>query len=395
MGMEVNTTGVSDALHQIIQVLTEGVAVENNSGQLVFVNRTLEQLLGYTDGELLGLQWITLFSEPVRKWVKSQQIGSAGQPASHYKAQLLCKDGTMVSVQASTHVLLDNGRRQGTLSTFTDLGEQNHLQTRLQHLERVVSMGQHIPSVVHEMSNALTIISLQAQLLDKRMQPEPQLGGTLKVIQEQAGRMREMVDALRTSADPHQLELESADINLLIQHTLELLEHQLQLDCIRVTTELDPRVPTTEVDASQLQRVFVNLINNSCQAIAAEHQSGTLTISTGFSPSDNGRSANIRIQFADTGPGIPADVMPRIFEPFFTTKAPEQGMGLGLSICEQILTRHQGRIWAENNSDGGASFVLELPVHQPAQHPQPASACHSSRSIETLVPLLPHSACFP
>ena len=70
----------------------------------------------------------------------------------------------------------------------------------------------------------------------------------------------------------------------------------------------------------------------------------------------------MRIQFTDNGPGISLDAMPHIFEPFFTTRKGEQGKGLGLSICAQIVRGHGGRIWAENSAEGGATFVTELPV---------------------------------
>src|SRR6266516_5476 len=113
-------------------------------------------------------------------------------------------------------------------------------------------------------------------------------------------------------------------------------------------------------DAHQLQQVFLNLITNAEQAMErAERDQQRLTIRT--------RRAGdlIRIEVEDTGPGIPPNLLERIFNPFFTTKPTGSGTGLGLSISLGIVREHEGRIWAENAPQGGARFVIELPMVTP------------------------------
>jgi two-component system NtrC family sensor kinase len=170
-----------------------------------------------------------------------------------------------------------------------------------------------------------------------------------------------MVESLRVAADPHNVQLKPTNINMLIVQTLELQRPLIDEADIELQLHLEASLPTTEADPLRLQQVFVNLINNARQAIEASPGCGKLVIGTRLVGTDDGAPNRIQVSFSDNGPGISPDVMPHIFEPFFTTKL-GNGMGLGLPICQQILEKHDGRIWAEENSSSGATFVLELPV---------------------------------
>jgi len=222
-------------------------------------------------------------------------------------------------------------------------------------------MGQEVASLIHELSNSLTILFLQTQLLSKKAPPAPPYEENLAVIRDQARRMIQMVDNLRATADTDGFSLESTDVNALVEKTLDLQVHQIEAEGIQVVTDLDPTLPHTGTDPYKLQQVLVNLINNARQAMESSHQAGALTIATRTIRAEGDASSIIQVRVSDDGPGIPQEVMPYIFEPFFTTKE-GQGMGLGLSICEQIAKEYEGRLWAENNDAGGATFVLELPA---------------------------------
>jgi CheY-like chemotaxis protein len=184
-------------------------------------------------------------------------------------------------------------------------------------------------------------------------------------MQDETLRMTMLVGSLRAAADPHSIQLKPTDTNKLIVQTLELQRPLLEEAGIRLELNLEAALPVTEADPLRLQQVFINLINNSRQAIEAVPGSGRLAIGTRVVDTGNG-SPSIQVRFADDGPGIPPDVMPHIFEPFYTTKR-GNGMGLGLQICQQILEKHGGRIWAEEELPSGAAFVLELPVAEDYQ----------------------------
>jgi signal transduction histidine kinase len=120
--------------------------------------------------------------------------------------------------------------------------------------------------------------------------------------------------------------------------------------------DLDPDLPMTMADFHQLQQVFVNIINNSEQAMSQSHDRGTFRITSYLA------GEMIRITFADDGPGISEDILTRIFDPFFTTKDVGKGTGLGLSICYGIVEEHGGRISVDSAPGRGATFTVEIPV---------------------------------
>jgi PAS domain S-box-containing protein len=376
----------SHLLHQITETLSEGVAVTDDCGRLVLANQALEQLLGYGQGELLGQPWTLLFprgpDDPVRVPLAEELDGTASQ----HEVQLLCKNGTTVPVLVRCSLLAQAGSTPSVLTTFVDMRESRHLGVRIDQLEKAALVGQNGLSLIHELNNSLTILLLQVQLLSRKGSGTVSLDENLTIMLDQVRRMRQMVDNLRTFADPYRLHLSSIDVNLLVKQTLDLHELELQMEGIQVVTDLKPGLPNTGADAYKLQQVFVNLINNARQAIKAVGDRGRLAITTDWLPGGGDLPARIQVRFADTGAGIPADVMPHIFESFFTTKEPGQGMGLGLSICQEIVQRHGGRIWAENNDEGGASFMLELPVTDQDRGREMPPAGRSSLESENELP---------
>jgi signal transduction histidine kinase len=138
-----------------------------------------------------------------------------------------------------------------------------------------------------------------------------------------------------------------------------LSQHKLELSQIRLESRVPPGLPAVEGDFNQLQQCVINLIFN---AIDAMPQGGALTLDA--RAGDAAQTVSIRVQ--DTGPGIPAEHLPSIFEPFFTTKSEGHGLGLGLSTVYGIVERHHGTVEARNLDEGGALFVITLPIARSA-----------------------------
>ena len=355
----------SSLFHQIMETLMEGIAITNVRGQVVFANQALEHLLGYEPGELVGQSGTLVFADSLHGEPPATPGAAYYDTPGRYKTRLLHKVGAEIPVLASSFPLSDGDRDAGTLSTFVDLRDAHYppdesTDGSAPEVAAPALASQRIASIVHELNNSLSILTLQAQVIHKRGNLTPRLEDSLIAIRDETVRMTTMVDSLRATADPHTVQLKPTDINMLIIQTLELQKPLIEEAGIHLELELDIGLPTTEADPLRLQQVFVNLINNARQAIEASPGSGRLVIGTQLV--DAGDSTpNIQVRFSDNGTGIPPDVMPHIFEPFYTTKT-GNGMGLGLPICRQILEKHRGRIWAEENSLSGAALVLELPV---------------------------------
>jgi two-component system NtrC family sensor kinase len=179
-------------------------------------------------------------------------------------------------------------------------------------------------------------------------------------------------------------ERKPVQIENVLQGALETLGYELRAHNIQVDVHATPDLPLTEADPYQLQQVFINVIANAWQAMDKAYQGGQLTIKveSGSSLSVVGPKCQvIRVVIQDTGPGIPAEVLPHIFDPFFTTKNPGEGTGLGLSTAYGIIGEHGGQIWAESQAGKGATFFIELPVVAP-EFPGEHSAVEAAQPVE-------------
>jgi two-component system NtrC family sensor kinase len=222
------------------------------------------------------------------------------------------------------------------------------------------AIGQLVSGVAHELNNPLAGISAFAQLLlsEKRFPPDQRTAA--EMIYAEARRASRIVQNLLTFARQHKPERTPTSVNQVLDDTLELRGYELRVRGIDVQRDYDEQSPETMADAHQLQQVFLNLITNAEQAMErAERDQQRLAIRT------HRIGDIIRIEVEDTGPGIPPNLLERIFNPFFTTKPTGSGTGLGLSISLGIVREHEGRIWAENATQGGARFVIELPIVAP------------------------------
>jgi two-component system NtrC family sensor kinase len=339
---------------QLAQGLIEGVAVEDDAGHLLFANRTLEQLLGYGSGELTGQSWAVL---------PSGQSEEEDSPFPRYQVHLRHRDGSTVPVWVAAWRLpipTDYGPRY--LSVFTDLATKGSLDNSLFRAAGKSEWAQYVASMAHELNNPLTIIILQSQLLTRIGSSTPVFESHLAIIQDQVQRIKRIIEGLRVSSQSHNPQLEPIDVNALVRRTLDIQEYRLQAAGIQVITTLSPMPIQVEADPYQLEQVFVNLIDNACQALAEADHPRQLLVATAATPEQSGQASKVLLRFYNSGPAIPDEVMPHIFEPFYTTKKQNEGMGLGLAICERIVRAHGGRIWAENGARSGVTFFVELPM---------------------------------
>ncbi len=148
-------------------------------------------------------------------------------------------------------------------------------------------------------------------------------------------------------------------MNDLVEDTLKVLRSELIDRGVIAHAKPAASLPVLQADRVQLQQVLINLVTNACDAMAeVPREARALKISTALD-----REGVVLISVCDAGPGIAEEKLEQVFEPFFTSKA--NGMGLGLSVCRTIVNAHGGKLWAERNSDRGATFHLLLPVSPP------------------------------
>ena len=149
---------------------------------------------------------------------------------------------------------------------------------------------------------------------------------------------------------------ESVDLNQVARDAIAIVEHQLEMNKVKLISELDSALPDISGNANQIQQVLINLMINAQQAM--EGSAGTVTVST------KAADGRVRVVVSDDGPGIPEEIKAKIFDPFFTTKAVGKGTGLGLSVSYGIVKEHQGDIRVDSRLDAGTSFTLIFPVSE-------------------------------
>jgi nitrogen fixation/metabolism regulation signal transduction histidine kinase len=232
--------------------------------------------------------------------------------------------------------------------------------------------------MAHEIKNPLTPIQLSAERIAKNFKRSIGEGNgesngsngeaaphdaarvahvvdecTATITREVAG-LKAMVDEFSKFARLPHARLEAADLNEVLTQAVALYEDRLE--GVRLDVHLARALPTGLLDAEQMRRVFVNLIDNALESLAEAEGERRVTIATAHDPS----RALLLVEIADTGQGIPRAAFQRLFQPYFSTRG--RGTGLGLAIVQRIIVEHGGRIRAEMNRPRGAKFTIELPT---------------------------------
>jgi two-component system NtrC family sensor kinase len=225
--------------------------------------------------------------------------------------------------------------------------------------EKMASIGKMAAVVAHEINNPLSGILTYAKLLRKWVERGEAAGEKrgetaqcLELIALESRRCGDLVKNLLTFSRTSAVNIQPSNINAIIERSLRLVQHQLELGNIHQQLDLAEDLPRALCDAPQIEQVLLALIQN---AIDAMPKGGNLWVST------HGNGLEITIQVRDDGMGIPLEILPQIFEPFLTTKESGHGVGLGLAISRSIIEQHNGRIEVQSEVGKGTTFRITLP----------------------------------
>src|SRR5256884_293037 len=338
----------------LFESASDAIVTLDANGRFTTFNHAAEIISGYRREELVG-QWFApmLPDDELPKALAHFQKALAGETGL-FETSFYRKDGDVRTIQVTYSTpRLD----EEVLCVIRDVTDQKMLQEQLIQSEKMSAIGQLVSGVAHELNNPLAGVSAFAQLLlsEKRFPPDQRTAA--EMIYAEARRASRFVQTLLPSARQHKPERTPTSVNQVLDDTLELRGYELRVRGIEVVRDYDEQTPETMADAHQLQQVFLNLVTNAEQAMEkSPREPQRLIVRT------RRTGAVIRMEVEDTGPGIPPNLLERIFNPFFTTKPTGSGTGLGLSISLGIVREHDGRIWAENAPQGGARFIVEVPI---------------------------------
>ena len=338
----------------IIENIDDPFVVLDNSLKIVRWNQQFQDAFWDGDGDLVhGTPFRSVLldrklDESVRQ---SQETGQALRKVefSFTGGEKRDERHFLVTISLATE------RQELVLAIFHDITEWRRRQLQVMEASHLVAVGEMAAGVAHEINNPLGAIVGLSQLV-LRNSLEPMVRRDLENILEQAKRAANVVVDLGSFARSDRLDVEPLDVVRVLQKTLESTSSDLSLSNVQVKTSLNPRVPQIMADKHQIERVFRNIIINARQSMAGAHDGGTLKVKV------RDRDDMVRVSFADDGPGISSDDLPKIFDPFFTTREVGQGTGLGLSMCYGVVREHGGSIWAESTRGQGATIIVELPV---------------------------------
>ena len=234
-------------------------------------------------------------------------------------------------------------------------------QSELAHVTRVTSMGELMASIAHEVNQPLSAIVTNGSAAQRWLAAEtPNLEEartSITRIIRQGNRASELIKEIRAFVKKSPPRKSQVEINDLIQETLALVNRESLRNHVALQTDLGTDLPALTADRVQLQQVLLNLMMNGIEAMSTiENRSRELSITS--EPQQD--QAGVLVAVRDSGSGISPQNLQRLFETFFTTKT--EGMGMGLAIGRSIVKAHGGRLWAEANSDHGATFRFTIPT---------------------------------
>jgi two-component system sensor histidine kinase HydH len=238
------------------------------------------------------------------------------------------------------------------------------LKSNQQHLiqsEKLAVIGSLSASIAHEIRNPLGIMRSSASLISEDLAPEHPGQKPLEFIRDEIDRLSGLIEGVLVFAKPKQPLLARADVNGLLDRSMDFMSAEFRKRRIEIRRELEPKLPEAYVDPDQIHQVFLGLLLNSMQAV---NEDGSIRVRTSLFRDPKSGADRVRIHVSDSGKGIPAENLEKIFEPFFTTK--QEGTGLGLAVARQIITGHGGHIAASSPPGEGAQFEIVLPLPQVA-----------------------------
>lgn len=345
-----NTLRERQAYLDVIEVV---LVVLDRQGKVQLLNRKGCEILGYSEGEVVGLNWFTNFS-PKREAEKSEDVHRrliAGEiKGLEYVENVVCtRDGQERLMAWHNTILRDNrGREVGTLSAGEDITERQAAEDAAREREALARIGQMAAMVAHEVRNPLAGIRGSVQILGRRLPSDGEEQEVIQTILERLDGMARMSQDLLLYSRPRVARFERLCLKELLHSSGWLLASDPEME--RVEVEVSGADGEMDGDPELLANMFLNLLLNAAQAMQGEG-----VIQVGVVDGEGQWQVSVK----DTGSGIPEEARARIFEPFFTTR--HRGTGLGLAIAKQTVEAHGGTISLTCPPEGGTQVLVSFP----------------------------------
>ncbi len=340
---------------QLIAVSPLAIVVYRGD-RVIFINDAGLKLFGAVKAEeILGKSRFDLFHPDCHDLIRDrvQQLMKGNTTVPIVGEKIVTLDGRVVDVEVSKARFTDE-EGPAIVAMIRDVSERNRLQEQLRRTERIAELGMLASGMAHEIGTPMNVILGRAEYLMQRTREEPLKKG-LQTIVSQVERITKVMNQLLAFARRKPVERRALDLQKTVDDNLEIFEERLARHRITIERVFAESCPPVFGDADQMSQVVINLVMNALHAMS---DGGTLRVRV----SPHGEM--VRLTVADTGQGIPEDVVAKVFDPFFTTKEFGKGTGLGLTVVKGIIEEHHGTITVESEPGKGTTFTIHLPMYR-------------------------------
>ncbi len=353
---------MEDSLHT-------GMRAVDLEGRVVYVNPAFCNMVGYTAAELIGRPGQPYWPPEERAQILGalRAAREPGAPPAGIEMKLMRRSGERFDALMYEAPLIDaEGRQTGWMGSVLDITERKRArelarqqEEKLAATARLVTVGEMASTIAHELNQPLSAIASYTtgclNLLEDGIVPREELRGALQKTAQQAQRAGRIIRRVHDFVRKSEPSRTPVRVNAVVEEAVGFADAEARKRRVRVRAHLAEADPEVQADAVLLQQVVLNLLRNAMDAMAATPpEQRELRVVTEAGPS------SVTVSIADRGCGLSPEIRGHLFEPFFTTKT--EGMGMGLNICRSIMELHRGRVWAEENPEGGTVFSFSLPL---------------------------------
>ena len=339
---------------QVVEKMPVGLLTVDNRGTITSFNRAAASILHLSSENARGRLSRIL---PRQLWELTSP-SSGSRKSIQQEIECALPDGKVIPMDISISSFEDDaGATWGQIVLFRDLTEVRGLQREIETNRRLASIGMLAAGVAHEIRNPLSSIKGFATYFKERYRNHPDDQKTAEIMIQEVDRLNRVITQLLEFARPLAIQKKRIPLQILINHSLQMVETQAQEKNIAIEKTLASEPLEAVVDPDRMNQVLLNLYLNAMQSM--EGKGGVLTVTLSR---EKGPQPSVRISVKDTGTGIAKEDLDHVFDPYFTTK--QSGTGLGLAIVHKIIESHQGEIRVESEPGHGTTVSFYLPLFE-------------------------------
>jgi len=348
------TRAAADRSRAMVDASPLPMALVDAAGVVQQLNEAATRVFGVATEQAVGRHLEALGLSPSALTVRLMLAGRREGDPWHGRVLVTQESGDRRICDCTVTGLRGLGS-ENLLVALYDRTDELRAQRELIAREKLATVGEIASGVAHEVNNPLAAIRMEAEMLG-RSTHDADASAAASTIMREVDRAARIVRSLLRLARRADTAPTRIQVNELVRDVAEIRQRVLRADNIEVRTQMDQGAAAVLGLGQELQQVVINLVTNAEHAVRGR-PAAVIQLTT------EARDDWVRLTVEDSGPGIPAEIRGRVFDPFFTTKSPDEGSGLGLSICQRVVAEVGGKMWLEDSEAlGGAKFVVELPA---------------------------------